>query len=134
MKEKDATKQAKDELAATRSKVAQTRKPANLDAQHTKLLTAITEHVKEGGSLADLRPLVQKLAENYVRRGITKLQPLTRALHETQEHPPRYYACPGARSVQRLRRVSPTEQGRNKNSTEGFAGTSAAGRENQGHV
>jgi hypothetical protein len=80
--EKAATGQANDELAATRKRTSQTPKPADLDAQQTKILNAVREHVSEGGSTAGLRPLVQKLAENFVRRGITKLQPLTRALHE----------------------------------------------------
>jgi hypothetical protein len=82
VKEKDAKDQAKSELKATRDKVGRTPKPANLDEQQTKLLTAVREHVAEGGSPDGLRQLVKKLAENYVRRGVNKLQPLTRALHE----------------------------------------------------
>jgi hypothetical protein len=81
--DQNATDQAKEELGATRQRTSRTRAPASLDADHAKILTAISEHVKEGGDLSGLRPLVRKLAENYVRRGINKLQPLTRALHET---------------------------------------------------
>jgi hypothetical protein len=81
--EQKAMDEAKDELSATRERTSRTPKPASLDGQHAKLLTAITEHVREGGDLSGLRPLIQKLAENYVRRGINTLQPLTRALHET---------------------------------------------------
>jgi hypothetical protein len=83
LRETEATRRGEEELGATRERVRRSRTPPEAEVSKDKILAGIRGLLADGADIADLRPFVGKLAEYYVRKGLDKLQPLSRALHET---------------------------------------------------
>jgi hypothetical protein len=88
--EERSTKQGEDEVddIAKRVKKGDNKPPTpkeelSLDQQRTKILKGMQKALAKKGEASDMQPWIKKLAENYVRRGLTKLQPLSRSVWET---------------------------------------------------
>lgn len=57
----------------------------NLDAERQSITAGARKAFEKSKDTHDLQKYAQKLAENYIRRGITKLQTVSRAVHEVMK-------------------------------------------------
>lgn len=76
------------EQAAPKPKREKVKKALKSDTpadRFVKLTDAIKERISDGDSLRDLRPYVQRLAENFVRQGAKTVDGLVDALHKALE-------------------------------------------------
>lgn len=84
----DAERSEKEGQAAVKEigeRVKRTPGERNLDAERQSITAGARKAFEKSKDTHDLQKYAQKLAENYIRRGITKLQTVSRAVHEVMK-------------------------------------------------